>query len=82
MVRVEKHSGELEDFDMTKLESSLTKAGVSDEDATRIAETVARNLTEGTHTAELMMLVASELRRIDLAAALRYTTFKSTRVQR
>jgi transcriptional regulator NrdR family protein len=82
LVKVEKRSGELEEFDMPKLESSLTKAGVSDEDATRIAETVARNLTDGTHTAELMMLVASELRRIDPAAALKYTAFKSARVPR
>jgi len=79
LVKVEKRSGGLEVFDVSKLEASLTKAGASEQDATRIAETVARGLTEGTDTAQLMMRAASELKRIDPAAAKKYESFKSAR---
>jgi len=80
--KVEKRSGELEEFNASKLEASLTRAGVSEEQATKIAETVAKSVTEGTDTAQLMMKAATELRRIDPAAAKKYEAFKSARTAR
>ena len=77
MVKVEKRSGELEEFNASKLEASLTAAGASEQQAERIAATVASSLKEGTETAQLMMRAASELKRIDPAAAERYQGFKS-----
>jgi ribosomal protein L40E len=75
LVRVEKRSGRLEEFDISKLRASLTKAGASDEQATRIAETIAGSVTEGTDTAQLMLQAASELRRADPTAAARYECY-------
>lgn len=82
LVKVEKRSGELEEFEVSKLEASLTKAGVSEEQATKIAETVAKSVTEGTDTAQLLMRATTELRRIDPAAAKRYEAFKSAHTSR
>jgi transcriptional regulator NrdR family protein len=77
MVRVEKRSGELEEFDTSKLEASLARAGVSEEQATRIAEKVARSVTEGTATAQVMAWAATELRHVNPTAAKKYESFKS-----
>jgi 2-phosphoglycerate kinase len=82
LVKVEKRSGEMEEFDMAKLEASLTSAGARPEEATRIAQAIAKTVTEGTETAELMMRAATELRRIDPAAAKRYEAFKSAHASR
>lgn len=78
MVRVQKRSGALEEFNMSKLEASMTKAGASEENATRIAETVAGTVADGTETAQLMMRAASELRQVDPEAAARYETYKGS----
>jgi 2-phosphoglycerate kinase len=77
MVKVEKRSGELEEFSASKLEASLTAAGASEQQAEKIAATVASSLKEGTETAQLMMRAASELRRTDPEAAKKYESFKS-----
>jgi hypothetical protein len=77
LVRIEKRSGELEEFDPSKLESSLTAAGASSQDASRVTQTVASSLTEGTDTAQLMMRAATELRKTNSSAANKYENFKS-----
>ena len=77
MVRVHKRSGELEQFDVSKLKASLTKAGASEENATIIAEKIARYVIEKTDTAQLMMWAAAELKQVDPAAARRYEGYKS-----
>jgi ribosomal protein L40E len=78
LVKVHKRSGELEEFDMSKLEASMIKAGAGQEEATRIAATVAGSVTEGADTAQLMLRAATELRRIDPEAAERYETYKGS----
>ncbi len=78
LVRIEKRSGELEEFDVQKLEGSLTKAGANEENATRIAEMVAGHVTDGMRTTQLMMLVAREFRQTDPGAARRYETYKGS----
>ena len=73
MVKVMKRS---EDFDTAKLKASLKKAGVKEEHATKVAETVARRVREGMTTAEIKRMAATELRRMDQKAARVYETFK------
>ena len=77
LVRVHKRSGELEQFDVSKLKASLTKAGASEDNAGKIAEKIARYVIEKTDTAQLMMWAAAELKQVDPAAARRYEGYKS-----
>lgn len=76
MVRIEKRSGGLEEFDEAKLEASLMKAGASKEHATRIARAIASDVRDGMESGELLMRAASELKRVDPAAAKRYEAYK------
>ena len=75
MTKVRKRSGELEGFDASKLEASLTNAGAKSEFASRISETVASELTEGMATAEIRRIAAEKLGAFDRTAAQRYEAF-------
>ncbi len=76
MVRVKKRAGHMQDFDRAKLKASLKKAGAKEEHATKVVGTVSAKVREGTTTAEIKRLTATELRRLDTKAAQAYETFK------
>lgn len=82
MVKVMKRSGDLEDFDEVKLEASLTRAGASEEHASRVAGIVAGNVTDRTHTVELSLMAGTALQRLDKMAAKRYKEFKKSPLPR
>ena len=75
MTNVRKRSGELEGFDASKLEASLTSAGAKSEHASKVSETVARELSEGMATAEIRRIAARELGAYDSTTAQRYEAF-------
>ena len=75
MVKVKKRSGSMQDFDKVKLKASLKKAGAEEEQATKITESVAGKVQEGTTTAEIKRMVATELRGMDQKATQAYETF-------
>jgi len=72
LTNVRKRSGELESFDAGKLEASLTSAGAKTEYATKVSETIARELSEGMATTEIRQIAARELGAFDSTAARRY----------
>lgn len=76
MVKIKKRTGAMQDFDRAKLKKSLKKAGAKEEHATKVAETVAGRVREGTTTAEVKRLTATELRKMDQRAAQAYETFR------
>jgi transcriptional regulator NrdR family protein len=78
LVKVLKRSGALEDFDQVKLEDSLAKAGASEENASKIARVIAGNVMDQMHTAELSLMAATVLQRLDKMAARRYKEFKKS----
>lgn len=75
MVKVKKRSGSMQDFDKAKLKASLKKAGTEEEHATKITESVAGKVQEGTTTTEIKRIVATELKGMDQKAAQSYETF-------
>jgi transcriptional regulator NrdR family protein len=75
LTHVRKRSGELEGFDASKLEASLTSAGAKTEFASKISEAVARELSEGIATADIRRMAVRELGTYDRSAAQRYEAF-------
>jgi transcriptional regulator NrdR family protein len=78
LTNVRKRSGELESFDSAKLEASLTSAGAKSEYASKVSETVARELSEGMATEEIKRVAARELGAYDRTAAQRYEAFSKS----
>jgi len=76
LVKVKKRAGSMLDFDRAKLKASLKKAGVKEEHATKVTGIVAGKVREGMATSEIKKLAATELRKMDPAAATKYETFK------
>ena len=70
MPRIRKASGVEEEFERTKLESSLQRAGVAEQVAREIASRI--SVREGMSTSEIRSQVLSELRAKDPATAERY----------
>ena len=70
MNRVKKRSGELQEFDRTRLTESMKRAGADE----RIAKDVAEKMfvAEGTPTAEIRKHVADELRKVNPSVAEAY----------
>jgi 2-phosphoglycerate kinase len=75
MNKLKKRSGELEEFSAAKLKESLARAGASEDSAKRVTEIIARNLREGMESAEVRRMAATELGRMEPAAAERYEAF-------
>jgi len=75
LTNVRKRSGELEGFDASKLEASLTNAGAKSECASKVSEAVVRELSEGIATSDIRQMAARELGAFDRAAAQRYEAF-------
>ena len=75
MTNVRKRSGELQDFDPAKLEASMTNAGAKSEYAAKISERIARQISEGMATADIVTMVAMELSAYDRNAAQRYEAY-------
>lgn len=75
MVKIKKRSGSMQDFDKAKLKASLKKAGAEEEHATKVTESVAGAVREGTTTAMIKRMVAIELRGMDQKATQAYETF-------
>jgi 2-phosphoglycerate kinase len=65
----------LESFDASKLEASLTSAGAKSEYASKVSETVARELNEGIATADIKRMAVRELGTYDRTVAQRYEAF-------
>ena len=75
MTRLKKRTGEFEEFSEAKLRASLLSAGASEEHARKVCEIVASRSSEGMQTAEVRRMAATELSRMDSAAAQKYETF-------
>lgn len=73
-MRIQKRTGELEDFSRQKLEESLKRAGASADVAKRVSERI--DPSEGQTTAELRRKVAEELRRENATLSVAYMTTK------
>jgi hypothetical protein len=78
-VKIKKKTGELEDFDRSKLERSLLSAGASADTAKRISEHV--QPVEGLSTDDLRRRVAEELLRENQALSGAYMSTRSLRVR-
>lgn len=70
MVRIQKRSGQSEEFSKGKLEESLRRAGASTEVARRVSARISPR--EGQSTSELRRAVADELRKEDPALSAAY----------
>jgi hypothetical protein len=79
LVKVQKRSGDLEEFDRRKLEQSIRHAGASEEAAKRIAARIEPK--EGMSTADLRRKVSEELKRENVALSGAYTTTKRLRAR-
>lgn len=78
MVKIKKRSGAMQPFDEAKLRASLKKAGAREENAAKVAESVAGKVKEGATTAEIKRMAATELRGINQQAAQSYQVFQKT----
>jgi 2-phosphoglycerate kinase len=74
MPKLKKRLGKEEEFDRTKLEKSIKKAGASENTARMIAEGVKHR--EGMATSEIRNHVIAELKRHEPEAAKRYETHR------
>ncbi len=72
MVLVKKKSGETEEFDITKLKSSLERAGASPLMADSVSQKIANQIYNGITTKELYDLAFKELKKIDYITASKY----------
>ncbi len=70
---IRKSSGELVEFSLEKLRDSVMRAGADGVTALRVANEVARFMTDGMSTAQLHELVNRELARGKLCVACRYS---------
>ena len=70
MTRVQKRSGELQEFDRTKLFQSMRRAGADEQVAKTIAERA--QVAEGASTMEIRRAVAEELRKVNEGIAEAY----------
>lgn len=75
LVNVKKRGGATQAFDQTKVRMSLVRAGAKEENAAKVAQTIATRVREGIETAEIKTMAASELRPINPEAARTYETF-------
>ena len=67
MSSVKKRSGDMQEFNRSKLEESMKRAGAKEDMAMRIAEKITAQ--DGVATAELRRMVGEELRKEDVATA-------------
>lgn len=74
MVKIKKKSGELADFELSKLENTVVKAGVSENLAKEIAGSV--KVEEGMETSNLRAQIVTALQARDSDAAKRYEEFE------
>lgn len=78
-MKIQKKSGELQEFDRRKLEESIRQAGASPEVAKRVAEKI--QPSEGMSTHELRWRVADELRNENIALSGAYMSARRLRVK-
>lgn len=71
-MKVRKHSEELEDFDITRLENSLTKSGASEDDVQDVLQAILPCLYEGMHTKDIYKLAFRFLKKKSNSFAARY----------
>lgn len=74
MTKVKKRTGEMEDFDRGKIESSARKAGASPETARKVAERI--HAPEQVSSEEIRRQVAEQLRQEDPAVSAAYLSTK------
>ncbi|OGD67723.1 hypothetical protein A2442_04100 [Candidatus Campbellbacteria bacterium RIFOXYC2_FULL_35_25] len=72
-INITKADGEREIFDITKLESSLKRAGANDGTVMEISQTIEDELVEGMHTMEIYKRAFSLLKKKEKTAATRYS---------
>ena len=72
-MQVTKASGERERYAPAKVMESLTRSGVSPDEAKRIERSIAREITPGDSTTELFERVRKRLMETDIAGAARYS---------
>lgn len=70
---IKKSSGELVEFSLEKLRDSIMRAGADGRSALRVANEVARYVTDGTSTKRVHELVQQELQRSNLCVSCRYS---------
>jgi len=76
MAKLKKRSGREEEFNRSKLERSMTKAGAKEETARKVAGKITPR--EGMSTSEIRRKVTEELKRENPQAASQYESFKKT----
>lgn len=78
-MKVKKHSGELVDFDINRLQGSLYKSGASSEDVQDVLHTIKPNLHEGMHTKDIYKLAFRSLKKKSHSFAARYSLKRALR---
>ena len=76
MAKVKKRSGAMQEFDKSKLKTSLKKAGAKEEHVTKVADKIAGKTKEGTTTVEIWEWSIAELKPLDPKAAKAYEGYK------
>lgn len=72
VVKVKKRIGVLQDFERSKLEASLKKAGVANKYVTKVTEKVVHQIKQEMSTVQIKRLAVAELRKLDTASARSY----------
>ncbi len=78
MVMITKIDGSVEEFDKEKLKTSLLKAGASENNASKVADTVEEGIEEGMNSSDIKAQAASALRDLDQASAETYESRQQT----
>jgi transcriptional regulator NrdR family protein len=76
LAKVKKRSGAMQEFDKSKLKTSLKKAGAKEEHATKVADKITGKTKEGTTTVEIWEWSIAELKPLDSKAAKAYESYK------
>ncbi|MCO6495801.1 MAG: restriction endonuclease [Bacteroidetes bacterium] len=78
-MKVRKYSGDLIEFDISRLRTSLTKSGASDEEVDIVLQRIKPKIYDGMHSKEIYKLSFKELKKLAHSFAARYSLKRALR---